>query len=130
MILELERGPDLCLSSAIDFLLVLITSFYPLSIFLYHALYSKIVPILWLPVGFNQYNVLSSVQLLSRVQLCDPMNHSTPGLPVHHKLPEFTQIHAHRVGDAIQPSHPVIPFSSCPQSLPASGSFPMSQLFA
>ena len=69
MILELERGPDLCLSSAIDFLLVLITSFYPLSIFLYHALYSKIVPILWLPVGFNQYNVLSSVQLLSRVQL-------------------------------------------------------------
>ena len=35
--------------------------------------------------------------------LCDPMNHSTPGLPVHHKLPEFTQIHAHRVGDAIQP---------------------------
>ena len=39
--------------------------------------------------------------------LCDPMNHSTPGLPVHHKLPEFTQTHAHRVGDAIQPSHPL-----------------------
>ena len=37
--------------------------------------------------------------------LCDPMNHSTPGLPVHHKLPEFTQTHVHRVGDAIQPSH-------------------------
>ena len=37
--------------------------------------------------------------------LCNPMNHSTPGLPVHHKLPEFTQTHAHRVGDAIQP-HP------------------------
>ena len=35
------------------------------------------------------------------------MNHSTPGLPVHHKLPEFTQTHAHRVGDAIQPSHKV-----------------------
>ena len=39
--------------------------------------------------------------------LCDPMNPSTPGLPVHHKLPEFAQTHAHRVGDAIQPSHPL-----------------------
>ena len=39
--------------------------------------------------------------------LCDPMNHSTPGLPVHHQLPEFTQTHVHRVGDAIQPSHPL-----------------------
>ena len=41
--------------------------------------------------------------------LCDPMNHSMPGLPVHHKLPEFTQTHSHRVGDAIQPSHPLSP---------------------
>ena len=39
--------------------------------------------------------------------LCDPMNCSTPGLPVHHHLPEFTQTHIHRVGDAIQPSHPL-----------------------
>ena len=39
--------------------------------------------------------------------LCDPMNHSTPGLPVHHQLPEFTQTHVHRVGDIIQPSHPL-----------------------
>ena len=39
--------------------------------------------------------------------LCDPMNRSTPGLPVHHQLPEFTQIHVHQVGDAIQPSHPL-----------------------
>ena len=39
--------------------------------------------------------------------LCDPMNRSTPGLPVHHHLPEFTQTHVHRVRDAIQPSHPV-----------------------
>ena len=64
----------------------------------------------------------------SCLTLCDPMNRSTPGLPVHHKLPELTQTHVHQVGDAIQPSH-VVPFSSCPQSLPASGSFPMSQLF-
>ena len=40
--------------------------------------------------------------------LCDPMNCSTPGLPVHHQLPEFTQTHVHRVSDAIQPSHPVL----------------------
>ena len=51
--------------------------------------------------------IFSSVQSLSRVRLCDPMNRSTPGLPVHHQLPEFTQTHVHRVGDAIQPSHPL-----------------------
>ena len=38
---------------------------------------------------------------------CNPMNRSTPGPPVHHQLPEFTQTHVHRVGDAIQPSHPL-----------------------
>ena len=62
--------------------------------------------------------------------LCDPMDCSTPGLPVYHQLPEFTQTHFHWVGDAIQPSHPVLPFSSCLQSFPASGSFPVSQFFA
>ena len=40
--------------------------------------------------------------------LCDPMNHSTPGLPVHHQLPEFTQTHVHQVCEAIQPSHPLL----------------------
>ena len=52
-----------------------------------------------------------SVQFSSVIQscptLCDPMNCSTPGLPVHHQLPEFTQTHVHQVGDAIQPSHPL-----------------------
>ena len=52
-----------------------------------------------------------SVQFSSVAQscltLCDPMNCSAPGLPVHHQLPEFTQTHVHRVGDAIQPSHPL-----------------------
>ena len=43
----------------------------------------------------------------SCLTLCDPMNRSTPGLPVHNQLPEFTQTHAHRIGDAIQPSHPL-----------------------
>ena len=62
--------------------------------------------------------------------LCDPMNCSTPGLPVLHHLPEFAQTHVHWVGDAIQTSHPLLPpFSLCPQSFPASGSFPMSCLF-
>ena len=40
--------------------------------------------------------------------LCNPINRSTPGLPVHHQLPEFTQTHVHRVSDAIQPSHPLL----------------------
>ena len=44
----------------------------------------------------------------SCLTLCDPMNRSTPGLPVHHQLPEFTQTHVHRVSDAIQPSHPLL----------------------
>ena len=43
----------------------------------------------------------------SCLTLCDPMNRSMPGLPVHHQLPEFTQTHVHWVGDAIQPSHPL-----------------------
>ena len=61
--------------------------------------------------------------------LCDSMNRSTPGLPVHHQLPEFT--HSHPSGQWCHPaiSYSVIPFSSCPQSLPASESFPVSQLF-
>ena len=59
----------------------------------------------------NQDRKVIFIQFSSVTQscltLCDPMNCSTPGLPVHHQLPEFTQTHAHRVGDAIQPSHPL-----------------------
>ena len=50
---------------------------------------------------------ISSVQLLSHVRLCDPMDCSTPGFPLHHQLLELAQTHAHRVNDAIQPSHPL-----------------------
>ena len=53
------------------------------------------------------YSVQFSSVTQSCLTLCDPMNRSTPGLPVHHHLPEFTQTHVHRVGDAIQPSHPL-----------------------
>ena len=55
---------------------------------------------------------LSSVQFSSVAQscltLCDPMNCSMSGLPVQHQFPEFTQTHVHRVGDAIQPSYPLL----------------------
>ena len=76
----------------------------------------------------------SSVQFSSVAQscptLCNPMNCSTPGLPVDHQLPEFTQTHFHRVGDAIQPSHPLpSPSPPAPKPLPESESLPMSQLF-
>ena len=57
---------------------------------------------------FLYHLYFSSVQSLSRVRLfATPMNRSTPGLPLHHQLPEFTQTHVHRVCDAIQPSHPL-----------------------
>ena len=59
----------------------------------------------------SEIDIIFIIQFSSVAQscltLCDPMNHSTPGLPVHHQLPEFTQTHVHRVGDAIQPSHPL-----------------------
>ena len=77
---------------------------------------------------------LPSVQFSSVTQscltLCDPMNCSKPGLPVHHRLLEFTQTHVHRVNDAIQPSHPLSsPFPHAPNHSQHQ-SFPMSQLFA
>ena len=59
---------------------------------------------LWLPQRKNG-QIRSVTQLCPT--LCDPMNRSTPGLPVHHRLPEFTQTHVHQVRDAIQPSHPL-----------------------
>ena len=74
--------------------------------------------------------VFSSVTQ-SCLTLCDPMNCSTPGLPVHHQLPDFTRTHVHWVGDALPTiSSSVVPFSSRLQSFPASGSFHMSQFFA
>ena len=80
----------------------------------------KIINKKYTPENFSQaiefqlciffFYFLSSVQFSSVAQLCPtlcaPMNHSTPGLPVHHHLLEFTQTHVHRVSDAIQPSHP------------------------
>ena len=60
---------------------------------------------------FNYLDIFVNGQFSSVTQscptLCDPMNRSMPGLPVHHQLPEFTQTHIHRVGDVIQASHPL-----------------------
>ena len=71
----------------------------------------------------GENNCLSSFQLSLVAQLClplcDPMNCSTPGLPVHHQLPEFTQIHVHWVGYAIQPSHPPLPLLLLPPIPPS-----------
>ena len=60
-----------------------------------------------LPRAPLMYPQLSSVQSLSCVRLCNPMNLTMPGLPVHLHLPEFTQTQVHRVSDSIQPSHPL-----------------------
>ena len=63
------------------------------------------------PLNHRGSPTINSVQFSSVTQscltFCDPMNHSTPGLPVHHQLLEFTQTHVHRVGDAIQPRRPL-----------------------
>ena len=98
---------------------------------------ASLVSLLWghcsflLGLGVHKVSLQFSSVTQSCLTLCNPMDCSTPGLPVHHRLLEFTETHVHRVGDAIQPSkEKVIPFSSCPQSFPASGSFQMRQLFA
>ena len=79
---------------------------------------------------WSKRNIQFSSVAHSCQTLCDPMNCSTPGLPVHHQLPEFTQTQVHLVIDTIQPSHPL---SSCSPTSPNPSqhqSFPMSQLFA
>ena len=63
--------------------------------------------LLVLTVILQNYSVQFSSVAQSCLTLCDPMNRSTSGLPVHHQLPEVTQTHVHRVSDAIQPSHPL-----------------------
>ena len=77
---------------------------------------------------------ISSVQFSSVTQscptLCDPMNCSMPGLPVHHQIPEFNQTHVHWVSDAIQPAHPLLsPSPPAPNPSQHQSLFPISQLF-
>ena len=81
-------------------------------------------------LGFPCWPDQSSSVAQSCRTLYDPVDCSTPGPPVHHQLPEFTQTPVHWVGNAIQPStSSVVPFSSYLQSFPASGSFQMNQFF-
>ena len=100
---SIPRSQDLeLLQQAVNFYF----SVDPLSFFHYGLFLCMLLAYWWFPGSFY-----SSVQFSSVAQSCltpcNPMNHSTPGLPVHHQLLEFTQTHVHRVGDAIQPSHPL-----------------------
>ena len=111
---------------------------WSISLFLWLSIYSFMSSVntdsftsflIWMPFILFHFRGYCSITQ-SCPTLYDPMNRSTPGLPVHHQIPEFTDSRP-----SSQWCHPVIsssviPFSSCPQSLPASQSFPMSQLFA
>ena len=79
-------------------------------------------------IAYQENDLQRQLQFSSVAQscptVCNPMNHSTLGLPVHHQLPGFTQIHIHRVGDAIQPSHPLSsPFTPAPNPSQHEGLF-------
>ena len=82
-----------------------------------------------MPPLFSHHFLPYHLQFSSCPALCDPIDCSMPGFPVNHQNLELAQTHVHQVGDAVQTSHPVIPFSSHLPSLTASGSFPMSQFF-
>ena len=88
----------------------------------YGLRYPDILPCEW------EVWVTFSFQLVSHVWPCDPIDCGTPGLPVHHQLPELTETHVHWVCSSTISSS-VDPFSSRLQSFPASGSFPMSWLY-
>ena len=97
----------------------LVRSFQPQDLLLIHwRVYNSVANtskgVLFVPpsdIYVRSFLYLLSLQFSSVAQscltLCDPMNLSIPGLPIHHQLPEFTQTHVHQVGDAIQPSHPL-----------------------
>ena len=80
--------------------------------------------------GKPDFSLQFSSVAQSCLTLCDPMNRSTPGLPVQHQPPEFTQTRIHRVSDAIQPSHPWSSPSPPAPNPSQHQSLPMSQLFA
>ena len=94
----------------------------------------------WKAIALPDVGLLLYICCMRQQKLCccfsvmsyslQPLDCNTPGFPGLHYLPEFSQTHVDRVSDAIQPSDPVTPFSFCHQSFPASGSFPVSWLFA
>ena len=64
-------------------------------------------PIIDSSIALSDFSVQFSSVEQSHPTLCDPMDYSTPGFPVHYQLPQLTRTHVHQVGDAIQPSHPL-----------------------
>ena len=71
-------------------------------------MFSQDITTFFFPLNFTQLSILLTAFVFhSPVSLCNPLNCSTPGFPVFHYLPEFVQVHGHRVGDAIPPSHPL-----------------------
>ena len=107
-----------------------ICNFEILALFHSHATTSGISQN-YLVTFYSPFKLQFSSVAQSCLTLCDPMDCSIPGFPVHHQLLELTQTHVHWVSDAIPTiSSSVVPFFSRLQSFPASESFPMSQLFA
>ena len=92
-------------------------------------LHCKVIPPTFLLVLFERKSLWISLVAQSCLTLCNPVNCSTPGFPVHHQLLEFIQTHVHRVGDAIQPSHPLLSPSPPAPNPSQHQSFPVSQLF-
>ena len=107
---------------------ILVVKFFSFDLSIFYKLVVGSWGLVRLDLMFLTECFISSVQFssvgLSCPTLCNPMNCSTPSLPVHHQLPEFTQTHVHRVSDAIQPSHPL----SYPSS-PAPNPFQHQSLF-
>ena len=121
---------QLTMSSLLLFLTVLTVAPALSAVFVLRALPLAAV----LAGAVSEIRATCSVQFSSVAQscltLCHPMNRSTPGLPVHHQLSEFTETHVHRVSDAIQPSHPLSSPSPPAPNPSQHQSFPMSQHFA
>ena len=84
---------------------------------------SLMIDYVWWSLLLCTHSVQFSPVAQSCPTVCDPMNHSTPGLPVHHQFREFTQTHVHRVSDAIQPSHPLCPLLLLPPIPPSIRAF-------
>ena len=131
MILEPQKSPNLSLFLlSIHFSLSICSEFMRIFRFKLKKVGKTTRPLRY---DLNQIPYDYTFQFSSIAQscltLCTLMNCSTPGLPVRHQLPEFTETHVYWVGDAIQPSHPLLSPSSCLQFFQTLGSFHMSQLF-
>ena len=116
---SLSNGPSLPLKLSFVLSLVFIHDYWPCPV-----MYMPSLPlnILWMKPTPVQFSSVTQ----SCPALCNTMDYSTPGLPVRHQVPEFTQTHVHWVNDAIQPSHPLsFLFSPAFNSVPESGSFEM-----